>query len=528
MQNNSVNEPSVVADGVTGQQARPTAWLLAGAGAFIPLIAFAWALLTAGSGEQNYSVRDSFFWLNTAWRILHGQIPHADFSLTTGTLLGYLTALGILARGPCVGSIAAGQALLGLALGILSFALLRRRTSPWLAAIGTVFCALLVMATRQAGEHFDVRSHAFLYNRIAEGFLAPLFWILFLPPLRPRPMLDFAEQVLAGGFIVLLALTKFSYALAGGALIAAAIFPGRIPVRNLLGLIGGGVAAFAGATIGMGLNPAAWFVDITRPFRTGYGETQLIRLVASTIKGLPSFLVLAAIFLLIHRRLSKEKLKPLLFLLAAVWALAIGSMVASQQRQEYLLPISATLLLLEIARRAALPVRSRRLAFGVALIVIAPHLLKDASSVFSSWRSAQTEPFAATYIHAPGLTDFRLGANQAGFADELNEGLALVREHTPDKARVMAFDYSDPVAFALHRPPPKGGAVFWYPKFSFSPKAYPDPALVFRDKPWILLTRREPDMDFFTEIYGANLTAMYRVAAKSKNFDLLEPISAQE
>lgn len=482
-------------------------------------------LWRAGSGEQNYSVGDTAFWLNTGWRIVHGQIPHNDFSLTTGTFLGYLTAWGMQLRGPCVGSIAAGQALLGLALGALSFAVLRRRASPGLALLGTLFCALLVMATRQPGEAFYERSHAFLYNRVAEGLLSLFYWILLVPPRAGGPRATVAEHVLAGGLLCLMGFTKFSYGLAGGLLLGVAWITGRLSSSRAAGVALGLGLTGAWIHVALGIDPSAWLQDITQPFRTDYGSTQVRRLFAGIVKGLPSLFVLGGLGWILLTQQRDRRVGPLLLILSATWGLAVLGTVASQQRQEYLLPIAAALALLIAIENAEPPTGRvmRRWAWGLTLVLLLPHLLRDAASLLSSWRSAQRPPAAEARIDAPALSDFRLAARLDGFAREMNDGLALIRAHTPPDAPVMAFDYSDPYAFALQRPPPKGGSVFWYPGFSFSPRAYPSPERIFRGAPWVLLTRQARYREPVLAIYGDWLASQYDVHAESEYYTLYRP-----
>ncbi len=495
----------------------------------ILLLTASWILLTAGSGELNYSVNDDFFFLNSAWRIASGQVPHNDFSLATGTSLGYLTALGILVRGPYSASIAAGQAILGCLLGLASFLILRKRTSPWFAAAGALFCALLVMATRQAGEPLDIRSHAFFYNRVCEALLAPMVWLLFLPAAPGARKISSPAALAVGLILTLLAFTKISYALIGIALIALALISIRLSARTFFAILVGTAASAALLAFATGISPAAWWHDISTPFRIGYESTQLRRVFAGTIKGAPYLLIMLALVAALWKRLSPRAALNLLLLNLGCWGLAIFASIASQQRQEYLLPLAALLVTLEVRRQLPPRINLWRVAVltGVAL-AFALQLYKDAGSILSSWRSAQQPRAQETLINAPGLADFRLAAYKTDTAEELNDALRLVEENTPPDAPVLALDYSDPIAFALHRPLPAGGVVFWYPYFNFSEQIHPDPDLVFRGTPWILLSHRQPTRDLLQTIYGAHLAARYRVAAESAHYTLFAPRPTEE
>jgi hypothetical protein len=520
MKKHPIDERAVVTERVAERQA-PLAILIPAA-VFLLLALAGAALWTGGSGEQNFSVRDSFFWLNSGWRILHGQVPHTDFSLTTGTFLGYVAAVGMRLHGPGVDSIAAGQALLGLAAAPVGYLVLRRRTTPTAAAAGALFAGLLMMATRQPGEAFDERSHAFLYNRIAESLLAIFAWIALMPPRRPHAMADALEYLAAGFLFVLLAFTKISYGVIACALLGLSLVQGRLTVRAAGGGLVGFLLAGTWLTAGLDLSPTAWLHDVTQPFRMGYGGTQLGRVLPGVVKGMPSLVILTGLLALASTHSAPRDRIRLALVTTGTWALSVVITIASQQRQEYLLPISIALILHELARAGSPPGRSR-IASALLTIMILPQVGTDARSIGASWLSSRRAPLERTHIAAPGLADFRLAANKEDFADELNEGLGLVTAHTPPDAPVQALDYADPVAFALHRPPPVGGVVFWYPKFNFSSETHPDPALVFHGAPWVLLTRRPYDRGFFDEIYGAWLDSNYVVVAESPRFHLLRP-----
>ncbi len=520
---------SVVADEYEVHQARRVGRILPGILTFLILFAASWSLLTAGSGELNFSLSDDFFFLNSAWRILNGQIPHNDFSLSTGTSLSYLTALGMLIRGPYSGSIAAGQAVLGSALGLLSFLILRRRTCPSLAAVGALFCALLVMATRQPGEALNLRSHAFFYNRVAEGFLAPLIWILFLPPIKRDRGITPIESFIVGLLLVLLAFTKISYALSGVALLGLAFILGRTKGKNLLILLASIVFSSFALVFATGISPSAWWRDVTTPFRIGYQVSQEYRILACSIKGLPYLAIMLALVAALWKRLSPREALRLALINIACWGLAVMAAIASQQRQEYLLPIAALLITLEVRRR--LPPRInvwRALVLAFVGLAIGLQLIRDGGSLISSWRSAQRPRTQETYFSAPGLTDFRMAPIRVDTFTDINDGILLVEQNTAPDTPVLTLGYADPIAFALHRTPPAGGVTFWYPDFNFNAQLHPDPALVFRGNPWILLTRYQPYEARILEVYGRELETRYQPAATSAHYRLFKPIHPQD
>ncbi len=519
----SQEETDVVADGDNRQQAPLVSWRAAALALLLAAaLAFA-SLWTAGSGEQNLSVWDTCFWLNSGWRILHGQVPHTDFSLTTGTFLAYLTALGMKLKGPCVGGIAAGQAVLGALLAAASFFMLRRRTTPGLALAAALFCAALVMATRQAGEAYDVRSHAFLYNRIAEGLLSVFAWILLVPPRNARGAEPALDHGAAGALLTLLALTKFSYGLAAGVVMGFALLSGLRP-RSLLPLALGAALTAAALHALLGLNAGDWLRDITAPFRLGYEDSQLRRLLGSAAKGAPALLVFAGLWALLRTALTRAQGARVALALFGLWGLSVLIAFASQQRQHYAFAVAVALgVLMAIHRRVAGRRPEKRWAAVLLAILWAPQFLGDAASLASSWGSARRPPPPGTAFAAHALADFRLSAKRKSVADQINDGLALVRAHAPAGARIQGLDYSDAFSFGLQRPPPRGGAAFWYPGFNFSEAHHPPPEFVFQDRPWVLMAQGDSHRIPFMRCYGPWLAQHYTPVAESRHYRLWAP-----
>ncbi len=488
----------------------------------VALVLAAAALFTGGSGVQNFSAGDTAYWLNSGWRIAHGQVPHRDFTLTTGTTVAYLAAAGQALRGATVGSIAAGQAVAGLLLGGAAFLVLRRRTTPLLTAVGALCCALLVMATRQPGEWPHLHSHAFLYNRLAEALLALLVWITTVRPVTAHRIGDALESAGAGALLALLFLTKISYGLVGAGWIGLTVVLGLLPVRHWLPLAAGFFASATFAAQAFGL--AWWWADVSAPFRTGFDGVLVPRLPAAAIKNAPALLAFAALLGLAWKRMVNRPWRMALLALAA-WGVATLSAASTQQRQEYAL--CGTVL---IALAALLTQRSfaatrgwTRALLVLALLYNAPRMALDAASLAGSWMQRHETTVPDARVDAGPLADFRLAPNNAGYAELLNDGLTLLRAHTKADDRVMTIDWSDPFAFALQRPPPKGGAVLWANGFSFNDTTGPDAARIFRGVPWVLV-RRDPLYEPpFTTLYRERLAADYVLAAESAHFRLWRP-----
>lgn len=526
MLNNSARENVVSATRAQSAQPSRMIWFIALLAAAIPLLIGASLSLTSSSGIQNYAVRDNFFWLNSGWRILHGQIPHTDFSLATGTLVSYLTALGISIRGPFSGSIMFGQAVFALVIAALTFIVLRRRTTPLLTVLGTLLCGLTIMATRQAGEPYYLHSYACYYNRVSEGLLIPFTLVTLMGRRGDRVAPSALEGIVAGALLVLIFFTKFTYGLVGIAIIAIALLTKRLRVRDLFVILAG--VALSGLILASltGISLVDWWADVGRPIRIGYsGSITPRRIVGGIVKGLPSLFALGIISGLAFNYLTRNERQRLAFAVIGFWGLSVLCTLASLQRQEYILPISIALILTDaLFRRGTRGSRRQRIALTLLVLLLLPQLVPDARSLVLTWRTARAPISGELQIKAAGLSDLRLGTNQVSFAAELNDGLALAAE-SPTNAPLLAVDYSDVLAFALRRPPPEGGVVFWYPEFSFAPKDHPDFEMVFRGAPWLLIAREGREQHLFWKIYGDQVKPKYQLRASSQFFDLWSPVA---
>src|ERR1019366_3322568 len=78
------------------------------------------------SGIVVYS-HDAFGTLDGAWRVLHGQTPHADFYSPLGPIIYLVTAFGLLLSHGGAEGAGYSQALCGGLLGLWTYRLARHR-----------------------------------------------------------------------------------------------------------------------------------------------------------------------------------------------------------------------------------------------------------------------------------------------------------------------------------------------------------------------------------------------------------------
>jgi hypothetical protein len=93
------------------------------------------AMLAVGAPCMTGFAWDVPMLLDGAWRIHSGQVPHVDFFSHLGPLPFYVTYVGMLIRGACVAAVSCGNVLLSLSVVLIGWFALRKRTSPFVAAL---------------------------------------------------------------------------------------------------------------------------------------------------------------------------------------------------------------------------------------------------------------------------------------------------------------------------------------------------------------------------------------------------------
>jgi hypothetical protein len=469
--------------------------------------------------------------LDGAWRILHGQVPHNDFYSHLGPLVFYLPALGMYLSRPCVSSIVYGSILLSLVFGVLSFFILRARSSAFVTFLISLFIAFLVIAPRPIGDSYFQHDYAMLYNRYGEATLILLILKCFLPRSFSSTRNYVSDAIIEGFLLFLLFISKINYFLVGIIISTSSVLVGtqnrRAAITVLLSFLVWTGVFFLITRI----DPQAMLNDWLIVYHAQNTSRRLEVLALKIVVFGPSiFLLLIPVFEYINgvRRTPYRKWDVWQEFVVIGVVAASGMLVLASNTQANEIPLlsAGPLIYLEKIRRQnrSLPSSSESFVivryaacFLVVLYFLWPTLSTDFSSLRHSFKSLLTLENLER-IDAPNMTDFLLPQPNGGatemYYEKLVNGVEILRKNAVNSGRLTTIDFTDPFSFALGLPPAKGGIINWSWGMTLNERSHPSAERVFNDATYILLPN---DVEFESEfsIYKAYLNRSYHKIAGS-------------
>ncbi|MEJ7929789.1 hypothetical protein WG922_07380 [Ramlibacter sp. AN1015] len=496
---------------------------------------------------------DVFILVNGAWRLTLGQIPHVDFHNPIGVLTYSLVELGMALEGPeSLGLSWAGFLLLALAGPWASWAAYTR-LDPWLACTFVMFVSLVCVATRPLGYDPTNHSYAMLYNRVGWVFLSILVLHAFFARVAAKPHEETLDAAALGVLLGLLFYTKITFALFGVAAVALALIA-RPLLRRPVALLAGGLGAALLITviwILTGAAPIAYVADVAAAARVQSPELRGQQLVAAIKFAVVSLgpLTMGLLAVVGRRVLSERSLRPDIVWLTVQFGFLCAAGIAitaanTGERGEVPLYVLAGMLLIS-GRRVITDDRFRRKILWSTTAMTALIALfisgRDVYSILhtSAMRSYRTDLAPASQrIDAPPLRDFvvpHVSVHRTQFwrADnmpqKINEGLALLRAHVGQDARLIVFALSDLFSFPLRLEPPTGVPLWWDRNLSYDLKEYPPPEQVFADATHLMIPQLSADdggccsevVTDLEQMYGRYLAAHFVEIARTDTWVLL-------
>jgi hypothetical protein len=495
-----------------------------------------------GAPAMNGRAWDTALYLEGAWRIACGQVPHRDFYSCLGVLPFYVTWLGMKLSHPCVSAIAYGNVFVMVALGVSAMAVLRRRTSSLYALMMSLFLALLAVTPRPLGDSYQYTDYAMLYNRYGEAFLGLLGSILFLPPepSLPRSWADGLEIAFAGGLLIILLFCKVNYFVMGFGFFVLAWLLGRFSA-------GGAVLFLLSAAAVLGVVSFATHIPATaifQDYRISAGVTDVTqRLRAATVHTIENLLLVPVLGILLWELASRpgerNPSRAGLFRHGIVLLFLFGGalLLLSSDCQEGEMPLMALAGLYgaEIIRRDtsaaqedSFLVTVRNLG-GLAIfaLLLVPTFATDCKTVLFAARDAlETKWVSTATLMSTRLNDFRFVKNGTRFAemreymDSLDEAIQMLRRHSDPRMRLTGWLFSNPYQFALGWTPAMGGLID-LGDASVAKRSHPPLKRLLGDATHILVD--VPDCLWMKDAYGVEWDALHlEVVDKTKYHTLFK------
>ena len=477
---------------------------------------------TGLSGIQVYS-HDAFGTLDGAWRILHGQKPHADFYSPLGPIIYLITAGGLKLAGGGAEGFGYSQAVCAFLLTVWTYVLGRRRLGHLPAILMCLTIVLLALNPTSVGEPPPSTSCMF-YNRYGYALAALLLIESAVPPPDPERREEFWGGFSTGAILALLLFLKISY-FAGAAALAAALLWCRPQSK----------ARWAGAAAGflpVFLACAAYldfhFLPMWNDFRmVGSARTPRMTwfIVDNLYKGVAiflTFLLLAANFLASGgAREAARRIR-----IAGIAVLLAGLFLLSTNFQFFGLPLCTIMVILVLRELAVLPYHPNILKHAAFLvcggIMVAWTLLWESMGLGFAIQAVQEwDAKPHTAFAAAALAGFR--SYETGYVDLVNDGLNLLNQHRRPGDTVMSLDFSNPFSYALGMAPAPGGATTLHYRGNFSDEHHPPADRILGQASLVMMPITPSDKGLLysiPRIYGPYLAEHFHLIGESPQWRL--------
>lgn len=461
----------------------------------------------------------------TAWRLWNGQRPHTDFELILGSVPFLLVVAGFALTGVKVGAIAFAQGSCGAVCAVWCWALIVRRTNPWLAMAAATGCLLMATGTYHLGFDITTTTHANFYNRTSYSLQAVLVFELFMPR-EPHGRGDRFSGLSTGFLVTLLVFSKITFGATGASLVFVSLILNRrsgLWLRWALGSMGFATTAFLIYLGGL----SGFFNDMTTVFyarSSGVLSTSLISAKLS-LTAVPIALMLMVILALVLDTNGNGRAR-----LASVLGIASCSFVAlfnhltnygfNEIPGLWVLPLAFAPCLKDSARRSLV-------LFSVAGAVLTGsfYAKQAVSLVYAfSWKEfGQLPPPPSSSVFSDLYTVKADGVCNESYAVKIDEGVALVRAHSSDEESLVALNFEDPLTIGTGRRPATGDAAWWHHGFTFSGDRHPEPSRVFGRATLVVLPKcADPEASGpLLEIFSEYLGTWYVPVAESPQWLLL-------
>jgi hypothetical protein len=437
--------------------------------------------------------------LDGAWRIHIGQIPHQDFYNPIGPLTYQLVALGMSLSGPSLVSVSHGVLLFLLLVTPWAWTVSSSRLPKWLAALFTIYVAVLVCSLRPLGYTPEITSYAMLYNRLGWVLISILFVQVFLEPQASSRQKPVAEGLSVGALLGLLFFCKVTYFATGAAGVGLALVL-RPDLRRSLVAAGLAFAALCAVWwIAFDISAIRYLADLLSAARAQSSEHRVLWLLNSLSFNKIALAVLAAAALTsvaVAGRRAYVTTVIVVFVTAVTFAIASANAPERNDLPLLLVALLISLRFLGIDSPSKDDAPSRYGYWALCLIgiplLIGQTVLSDLASLYHAGRNKSAHQVAAPSqkIDSAVLGDFHILATSKWrtaywIANEvpakLNDGLSLLRRHGLEKTRVLPMAFGNPFSLALQSTPPTGAPLWWDLGFSLASHRLPKPEAIFRD-----------------------------------------------
>ncbi|MCX7886073.1 MAG: hypothetical protein N3B01_02295 [Verrucomicrobiae bacterium] len=479
---------------------------------------------------------DTFIMLDGGWRILQGQVPHVDFYTPLGPVTLWAVALGMWLGGATVNGLVYANVVVFLIVALWTWLIAARRLAPlWCVAVAIVNLFMVAGATC----NFEITQvgYAAVYNRYATVVATLVLLEALLPPKNPGKTRGYVfDGISTGVGLVLLFFLKLNFFVAAllGVVLAAVLVPhsrGR-----WLGLAAGVVATGLLVLGSLRFDVGAVVNDLMLGAKARAGN-----LYVSTRGMLTSREVFACYFLFVvlccicppsPALYSRRIPQALAHVLVGVFFVCMQTMLSltnSNAPLTTLFPVGAVAWLEGLSRASNMADRNSRstaswswaaalpLVLYFFVVVVHPNAASVVYATLLRHTKARHLSEGQLFSAAP-LRQMRT-LRQEEYVRKVNDGCRLLERNTQPADRIVTMDFSNPFCLALHRPSPKGDALWWHNRVTFTETLHPGAERVFREATFVMVPKQpcwEDTLRALMAAYSRFLNANFSQVAESE------------
>src|SRR5471032_393150 len=471
------------------------------------------------SGIAVYS-HDAFGTLDGAWRLLHGQTPHADFYTPLGPLIYLLTAFGLLLSHGGAEGFGYSQAVAGCLLGVWTYRLGGRRLGH-LSAILMCFTVVLVSLNPTSVGEPPPSTSCMPYNRYGFALLALLLVEAVAKVKRAGKANELWGGISTGVILAALLFLKISYFI-GGVFLIAALIPCQKQTR----------ARWMGAFGGFGVFFLAFFAFLRFQLVPMWDDFQMVagakhlKVNWWIVHNLYPYVIFFGVFIWMAAAFFRARHQVPTACRIAIAGVAVcfaGVFLLSTNFQYFDLPLNAIMAILIVSAVGAEPLASDSLVLkrGAVLLfgtlLAAGSIADDAMGLgFGAYQKYSWDRSAHSSFNAPALAGFT--SSERGYVDSVNEGLALVNQYRRPDDTIMSLDFSNPFSYALGLKPAPGGAITLHYGVNFSEAHHPAAERLFGEARLVIIPKQPSEQGLrlgIPLVYGPYLKAHFHLIGES-------------
>ncbi|MHB2019450.1 MAG: hypothetical protein ACYCW6_21075, partial [Candidatus Xenobia bacterium] len=443
--------------------------------ALAPLIALFTALDVAlmhlGPVLQVWYGHDDITLLDGVWRILQGQIPCRDFHIDCGMLNMLMLAGSAKVTGFSASAFVLCNDVVATLGALWGWALARRRMRPLLAFLAPLAIGLLILGVYNLGDPASNTTYGMCYNRLGYALLT----LLCIEQFCTSSGDDRFGGLSSGAILALLPLVKITYFLGGVGLVLIRICWFKVSPLWLRALGSGLVAVAIPLLAWLRFNVAGLYHEIVRlPTTRLESYTHPERLLSGL--GCLAWLLLGlCVMWYLLPDFKQKRTLGLAVLLLTMLGFGLALTAFSNKIQDIPMASVAGMILMEYHLRHGM---RRALVIGLLFLAVSGGLYyRNVQSLVVAWQAASIGP-RIPHLESKALGNLYI-VNREGFDEpvgkyvkEVNDGIALLRQHCVATDRVAALNFDNPFPAALGLPSPRGAALVYLYQNNFGADVY--------------------------------------------------------